>query len=378
MKVKVNREAALDALQLALAVAGGSGKADVSSLRDVRLEAEGSELRITATDYEIGLHNAVPAEVGSKGAVMVPAHRLVDILRESDSEEVELVSSGAHLKLKMPGSKYTINGHDPTEFPDLPDPDVYGGPAVDAARLRDMVRRVSYAAASERSRYTLNGVRWEAASNQKKGGIRLVATDGRRLAMDEIAAEKKVKKLETGIVPIKATAILEKVLAGAADEALATVRIADNRLIVAVGSVRFSALLLEGQYPDYRGVIREPGEVQAETEAASLCKSVRQAAVASDSTERSVIMTIESGTTTLTSRSSGVGGGAAEVQVGELDWSGGGEKVEAAFDVTYLLDALKAFGTERVTLDVKSAKAAAILRSGGDYLAVVMPITLPD
>ena len=139
-----------------------------------------------------------------------------------------------------------------------------------------------------------------------------------------------------------------------------------------------SALLLEGQYPDYRGVIREPGEVQAETEAASLCKSVRQAAVASDSTERSVIMTIESGTTTLTSRSSGVGGGAAEVQVGELDWSGGGEKVEAAFDVTYLLDALKAFGTERVTLDVKSAKAAAILRSGGDYLAVVMPITLPD
>ena len=378
MKVKVNREAALDALQLALAVAGGSGKADVSSLRDVRLEAEGSELRITATDYEIGLHNAVPAEVGSKGAVMVPAHRLVDILRESDSEEVELVSSGAHLKLKMPGSKYTINGLDPSEFPDVPDPDVSGGPAVDAARLRDMVRRVSYAAASERSRYTLNGVRWEAASNQKKGGIRLVATDGRRLAMDEIAAEKKVKKLETGIVPIKATAILEKVLAGAADEALATVRIADNRLIVAVGSVRFSALLLEGQYPDYRGVIREPGEVQAETEAASLCKSVRQAAVASDSTERSVIMTIESGTTTLTSRSSGVGGGAAEVQVGELDWSGGGEKVEAAFDVTYLLDALKAFGTERVTLDVKSAKAAAILRSGGDYLAVVMPITLPD
>ena len=377
MKVTANRGAALEALQLAAAVVGGA-RSDLAVRQDIRIEADGSELRLAATDYEISLHNAVAAKVSKKGALVVPVARMVNILKESDDEEVEFSSDGPHLKIRLPGANYTINGAGPDDYPEVPDPSPDGGPVVDAAALRAMIRRVQYAAAAERSRYTLNGVRWEAARSHAKGGLRLVATDGRRLAMDELCAEKKVKKIKTGIVPLKAMSVLEKVLAGAADEAKVTANVVDNRVVVGVGMVRFSALLLEGNYPEYESVIRDPGEDVAEIDGPALLKAVRQAAVVSDDQSRAVRMTIEGGVTTLSSRSAGDGGGKAEVLVGGLDWSGGKKSVTVAFDQTFLADALKAVGSGKATLDVVSASASAVLRSGESHVNVIMPITEPD
>lgn len=372
MQVQVPREPFLGALQVAQSVVGG-GRADRTSAQDVRLIADKQGLRCLATDYELAVRLVVAgAEIVEPGEAVVPVTRLVGILRENDAATVTLKSNGAHLDITVPGAKYQVNGAAPDEFPEVPEPDPADGIEIDAQVLRDMIKRTQFAAATERSRYTLNGVRWEGI----KGGLRLVATDGRRLALIDFktGGTGHAKAVPPAIVPLKATAVLEKVLA-AAGETTVRCKVVDNRIVMAAGDTLFSALLLEGQYPEYGGVIRDPGDHPAQVEPAALLRAVRQATPLADHETRAVQVTFKKGTAVFEAKSSGAGGGTAEVR---LDVPYTGPTVKIAFDPAFLSDALRALGNREATLDVVGPSAAAVLRTDDGYTNVIMPITLAD
>jgi DNA polymerase III subunit beta len=373
MQAQIPREPLLAALQVAHSVIGGGG-ADRTVVQDVRLTATADGITLRTTDYELGIRLQVPeSEVMEPGEVVVPVARLIKILRESEAPAVRCTTDDAHLKLELPGAKYTVHGVPPEEFPEFPEPEASGGVELPAGALREMIRRTQFAAATERSRYTLNGVRWEG----HRGVLRLVATDGRRLALTEhkTTGGAAAKAIPPAIVPLKATAVLEKMLAGMADDTIVTCKVVENRLAVSAGATHFSALLLEGQYPDYQGVIREPGERPLAIEPSGLLKALRQAMPLTEDESRAVKVTFTTGQATLTARLSGSGGGDAEVEV-ELPYTG--KPLTSAFDSVYLRDALRVLGTAATELDVTSASAAAVLRTVDGYINVVMPITLPD
>jgi len=363
MQAQVPREPFLGALQVAQSVVSG-GRADRTSVQDVRLIGDTHGLRCLATDYELGVRLIVEgAEIKTKGEVVVPVTRLVGILRESDAATVELQSDGAHLQINVPGAEYHVNGAAPEEFPEVPEPDPSDGIEIDAPVLRDMIKRTQFAAATERSRYTLNGVRWEGI----RGGLRLVATDGRRLALidHKTGGTGHAKAVPASIVPLKATAVLEKVLAGSGDAAVLC-KVVDNRVVVAAGDTLFSALLLEGQYPEYGQVIRAPGDHPAQVEPAALLRAVRQATPLTDQETRATVFE---------AKSAGAGGGTAKVEI-ELPYKG--PKVTIAFDPAFLSDALRALGSHEASLDVAGPSAAAVLRTEDGYTNVIMPITLAE
>ena len=200
MRAQIPREPLLGALQVAQSVVGGGG-ADRTVVQDVRITAGPDGIRLRATDYELGARLVVPeSEVMEQGDAVVPVARLVKILREAEAPSVLCFTEGAHLKIELPTARYTVNGVAPEEFPEFPEPDAKGGVSIAANELRTMVRRTQYAAATERSRYTLNGVRWEGV----RGGLRLVATDGRRLAMVEHKTDGGTasKVIPPAIVPL--------------------------------------------------------------------------------------------------------------------------------------------------------------------------------
>ncbi|MHC5019749.1 MAG: DNA polymerase III subunit beta [Planctomycetota bacterium] len=372
MQAQVPREPFLGALQVAQSVVSG-GRADRTSVQDVRLIADKKGLRCLATDYELGVRLRVDgAEVKEPGEAVVPVTRLVGILRESDAATVDLQTDGAHLQIEVPGAHYHVNGAAPEEFPEVPEPDASDGIEIDAAVLRDMIKRTQFAAATERSRYTLNGVRWEGI----RGGLRLVATDGRRLALidHKTGGTGHAKAVPPAIVPLKASAVLEKVLAAAGDGTV-TCRVVDNRVVVAAGDTLFSALLLEGQYPEYQGVIREAGDNPAQVDPGALLRAVRQAAPLTDQETRAIQVTFKKGAAIFEAQSAGAGGGSAKV---EIDLAYKGPKVKIAFDPAFLSDALRALGGHEASLDVAGPSAAAVLRTEDGYTNVIMPITLAD
>lgn len=67
---------------------------------------------------------------------------------------------------------------DPANFPDIPIFSDEKYHEMTAGTMRAMIRRTVFASASEMARYTMTGALWEL----EKDSVRLVATDGRRLA----------------------------------------------------------------------------------------------------------------------------------------------------------------------------------------------------
>jgi hypothetical protein len=58
-----------------------STRTSVQILSGILLEAEGSELRLAATDMELSLRTALEAEVSGEGEIVVPGRLLLDVIR---------------------------------------------------------------------------------------------------------------------------------------------------------------------------------------------------------------------------------------------------------------------------------------------------------
>ncbi|MCI0341955.1 MAG: DNA polymerase III subunit beta [Planctomycetales bacterium] len=369
MKTQIPREPFLGALQVAASVVIGA-RGDRQTLQDVKVVAGETGVRLYATDYELGLRLSVPgAEVHEAGTVVVGAARLLAVLRELDSPTLDLSSEGTNLEIRAPGARYTIHTAPAEEFPEVPEPDLEGAVTLPREDLRGMIRRTQYAAATEKSRYALHGVRWEA----RKGRLRLVATDGRRLAL----VEKKGIGGGTGgltgaIVPLKAMAVLEKILGEDPAQSVAA-KVLENRIVIGTERALLTALLLEGQYPEYEAVIPAAGNAPVKGKAGVLLRGVRQAAPLADVASRAIRLRLRPGGALLKARSAGAGGGEAEV---EIPLAYEGPEISAAFNPDYLADALRAAGEAEVTLDMTGTATAAAIREGEGNVAVIMPVTL--
>jgi len=97
---------------------------------------------------------------------------------------------------------------------------------------------------------------------------------------------------------------------------------------------------------------------------------IRQAAVLSSRDSRSVSLTVSQGEMVV--ESSSAESGEAHIR---LPVSYEGDPIRIRFNPDYLLDGVKAFGDDRVRLEMKDGTRAAVMRSGADYFYLLMPIT---
>ena len=127
------------------------------------------------------------ARVEEDGVVVVPASRLVSVLREvgEGTKDITLVGADGRLDIDTEQCHFRIHGDDPAEFPAVPAFPATALASVDSAVLRGMIDRTLFATAREPGRFALHGVQLRFS----KGELELVATDGRRLAKAVTATE---------------------------------------------------------------------------------------------------------------------------------------------------------------------------------------------
>ncbi|NNM29551.1 MAG: DNA polymerase III subunit beta, partial [Akkermansiaceae bacterium] len=180
MKFRIARDAFLDSLQQVQHVV--STRTTLPILSNVLIEAAGNELRLTTTDLDVGVSGTVEAEVSKEGSTTLPVKRLVSIIRELPSAEVDIEIDGKDVASITSGpSFFKIIGLAKGEFPPLPDFKDAKDYKISQELLKESLRRTSYAISSDETRYVLNGI----FAAFKEGKLTLVATDGRRLAMVE-------------------------------------------------------------------------------------------------------------------------------------------------------------------------------------------------
>lgn len=370
MKVTSVRDGLLSACQLVgAAVAARSTKPILSNLKAI---AQDDALTLMATDLEVGIRYELRGvTVLRAGEAILPAARLVSILKETGDGEITLDAGPEVTTIKLTGGRYELPGGDPAEFPDVPAFDAgerYH--EVTAGVLRTLIRRTAFAAEKKEStRWAVTGVLWEATDGQ----VRLVATDTKRLALTsgpaEVVGEADAKP-HSHLVPLKAIQLLDRTLSDDGERVRVSLR--PNMALFQTERAVLHTQLVEGRFPPYRDIIPKKLAVKLTVGTHDLLARVRQAAIMTDDESKRVDFAFEPGRAVLTAR--GAETGSSEVTLDLPEYAG--PELKIAFDPAYLTDMLRAVeGEPTATLELTDGSKPAVFRVGDDYTYLVMPLS---
>ena len=361
------------ALSDALGVVGGvvARRTPTPVLTCVRLTAQDGHLAMAATDTEASLRLVLDkVEVEKDGELLIPANKLLQIIRACDSATITLNGKGHHVQIVSEGSNFKLNGYDPAEAPEIPEfnPDDVDC-TVEGGTLVPLVARSLFAAADEHSRYAINGVLFD--RTEKK--LRFVATDGRRLAVAAGDCEQGEGDRRC-IVPSKALSLVRQLVRSA--DTTVSISVNDHHVTFhvdeATGPSTLTTTLVEGKFPPFEDVIPKDQDKRCTIDREVLRSAIVRAALLTSEESRSVCMKFENEQLTLSSHEPEMG--EAVIQLPLNDWEG--DELEINFNPNLLGDALKVIDTDQVLLEFKSSNKPGVLRTGRDFTYVLVPLNL--
>lgn len=367
MKVVVQTAAMREALNLAGSTVAARTPKPV--LQCVKLQASDNTLTLLSTDLEAGCRYQITAvQVEEEGEALAPAERINGIVRESaDDEALTLQTEKQTLHVKGGGTHFKVFGYDPGEYPEVADFDGDGDLKVSAEMLGGMIEKTLFATAKAHSHYAISGVLWEAEGKK----LKLVATDGHRLALVNGAAAGQVSKKVNAIVPTKMMGLLSRLIAAGAGEETFEVKVQENQVLVRTARAILVSTLVQGNFPKYQDVIPKQTTCKAEVKTAQFEHRLRQAALLTDEESRGVKFGFAPEQLTLSSRSPETGEAEVTCPI-EYD----GEEMDIAFNPAFLLDALRVAEADSVTLEMNASNKPALMKAGGDFQYVLMPVEL--
>ena len=375
MKVICDRAALVDALN----TVGGivANRTPTPVLKCLKLTASNTDpsgLILTATDLEVGLRLGVAqVDVEEEGVAAIPADKLSQIARACEDPTLTIETEDHTVHIRAAGSHFKVFGYDPSEFPPVRDfSEATVDCEIEAETLRKLITRTLFAAAVEHSRYAINGVLFERDGNQ----LRMVATDGRRLAM-ATGESKGGQGKRTCIIPSKALKIVTKII----DDPEMPVRLAieEHQILIAIGDpdsacevAVLSSNLVEGAFPPFEDVVPTEQDKKVSFDAAILGSAVRRAALLTNEESKGVRMSFADDKLTLTSRAPEMGEATVEVDLDDYT----GDPLEIGFNPSFITDALSVVNADKVIIELKSPNKPGVLRSGSDFTYVLMPVNL--
>jgi DNA polymerase III subunit beta len=346
-------------------------RATIPVLSHFFLEAEGFELRISATDLEIAARTACPAKVKAKGAAVIPGLRFLDIVRSAPDGEIRcraLENNWVNTTYRR--SSFKLVGLPKEDFPKLPRvPEPMA--KIDAALLADCVEKTAFAMSSEESRYCLNG----ALLKLRPDGVTMVATDGHRLALVERKDQSLGLKEEVSVlVPRKVLFALGRLAKEGVEGAAVEMSKNKSHLFFALGSRLLAARLLEGQFPNFESVLPKENGKAVELDRATFEGMIRRVALLADGRMRGICLAL--GTNALEVSSSSADYGEAREMI---ETAYAGDALQIGFNADYLLDFLGAVRSATgIRIELKDPESAAQFRvaaEGSDaYRYVLMPL----
>lgn len=341
---------------------------DLPMLASVRLDLNGC-LKLSGTDLDVTLRSECPAE-GDTGVAVVSARKLYDVIRACPDGDLRLslIEKDRWLSVDSAGSSLKLANGEAQHYPAVPQVPTTEGLSVPAAMFRRMIEMVAFVPIKEESRYALAGALLEA----NDGWLRLIATDGHRLALAETEHDGTVRT----IIPEKALDALLKVCTGDGD---VIIRADDSKghLFFETGDRLLSARGLAGQFPAYDLVIPKSNNISVTVSTERLAQGVKRVALTADERSHGIKLKLGAGRMVLSSRAADIGESTETISV---DYSG--SEVEIGFNANYVLDFLGVVGSDETLIEMSDPDEPALFRPAARgegepaYRFVVMPLRL--
>ncbi|GJL62820.1 MAG: DNA polymerase III subunit beta [Nitrospirales bacterium] len=373
MKVRIQRQDLLTALQRVQGVVEKRNTMPI--LANILLEAKSEGLDILATDLELAMRGLYKATVDEPGSVTFSARKLFEILKEIREQEIQLhVADNSWVTIKAGRSEFRVVGLPSQDYPSLPAIERDGLIPLPAAGLLELIRRTIFAVGDNDTRYVLNGVLVSIMSgNAKTATLRLVGTDGHRLAMAEeevVIDQAQLPAPETKvIIPKKAAIEIRRLLEEDDNEPL--IGFTKNMVIFRKSGLVLTSRVMEGAYPNYQQVMPKESPQKIKISKDEFEGAIRRVSLLSKDKSYAIKLSFTQDRIHLSSSNPDLGEANEEISAEHQ-----GEDFSTGFNARYLLDVLGAIEGESLTLQMETPLSPCLIQEFGNpkFKAVVMPV----
>lgn len=367
MKFTVSREALLKPLQLVTGVV--ERRQTLPVLANVLLVLEKNQLSLTGTDLEVEIVGRLNLEGDvSEGEITVPAKKFLDICKAlPEGSNIEFTQDEQKVIVKSGRSRFSLSTLPANDFPAVEEGARDLSFSCPQKSIKELIEKTSFAMAQQDVRYYLNGMLWEIRPQQ----LRVVTTDGHRLAMCTKDINVDVSDVRQAILPRKGVIELSRLLGE--DDDQVEVLMGTNHIRAITDAYTFTSKLVDGKFPDYERVLPKGGDKVVIGDRAELKSAFARTSILSNEKYRGVRLLLETGTLTVIANNPEQE--EAEDQVA-VDYTGDG--LEVGFNVSYLQDVANVIQTETLKITLSDSNSSALIETpnGSEALYVVMPMRL--
>ncbi len=366
MKTIIKREDILSPLQNVIGAV--ERRQTLPILGNILLRSNESELTITATDLEIEMVSPLTGSNSAEFQTTLPARKLLDICKAlPDDSSIEFHIEETKVTLTSGRSRFTLASLPASEFPGLDDIDPLQSFSLPQKQLKLLFDSTAFAMAQQDVRYYLNGILVELSPDR----IKLVATDGHRLALSEYQTDIGISEDKQIIVPRKGVIELSRLLDNS--DSPAEITLSKNHIRIKTDSLTFTSKLIDGKFPEYKRVIPVDGNRIIEVNRESLKQTLSRISILSNEKYRGIRLILTNDNLSIQANNPDQEEAEEELTVEYKD-----SDMEIGFNVTYLIDVLNVLDSEKVLVKLKDSNSSCIICDSKDSnsLYVVMPMRL--
>lgn len=371
MRIEIEKDILLKAVTTADSVI--SSKNVNTILSHCLFTASNDRLFISATDNEIGIRTEVEALTDGDFSFTVNGGVLAQILKELPKGAVVLSideSYSISVKSKSPGFKGNLSlvGTEKGDFPDIPNFVTEGSVEMDQAVLKDMIRKVHFAASTDTVKPVFNGVY---LALEEGNMLTAVASDSRRLSLMKSRIEKTAASVDGIIVPLKTINELYRLLSSG----ICRLNFRNNQCFFMIGSTEIVSRIIDGQFPNYKQVIPRDFIAHCIVDTKKFTESLKRVMIMTREPTYKITLRFTKGSLQLESRLPDVGESQESV---EAEFNG--DEILLGINSQYLMDAIKEMDSisARIAITGQLSPVTVQPEGGVDMVSVIMPIQIKN
>jgi DNA polymerase-3 subunit beta len=366
MQFTINREQLLTPLQQIVSVI--EKRQTMPILANLLLQVDRDNITLTGTDLEVQIVVRVANETINQGSITVPARKLLDICRLLPAQAViKMEQQGDKIKVTSGGGRYTLSTLPAENYPDFVETPMDCQFSLRTGQLKKALNKTLFAMGNQDVRYYLNGLLLQLSNNS----LKLVASDGHRLALYEDSIETSTGQEMRVIVPRKGIVELNRLLDDS-DELL-TVQLSNNNIRIFNCALTFSAKLIDAKYPDFSKVLQQTFLDPIRIEKQGFKDALTRVAILSNEKFRGITLDIKDNRVQISTHNP-----EHEEAEEDLPIEFSGDPMNIAFNVQYLLDAVGNLDAEQAMLTVAGNCSCCFVEEpeASNYRFVVMPMRM--
>lgn len=344
-------------------------KSSEASLSGVYMEAKDNKLVLYCYDIERGIRTEIDADVKKEGCIIAD-YQIVPIIHSLNGGEVYIeVDDNYIINIKNDESELQIMGRDGSSYPKIPEVRGFSSFTISRRQLKNVISKTMFAVSDDESKPILKGSLFEISD----GKLTVSAIDGFRFTVrTEKSTVDKSDLNVSFILPGKAEQNLLRIIDDSDDNI--SCELANKHIIFVMDNLYILIRLLEGDFPSYQKFIPQYN-VKAVVDKQELIASLERVNIINAKKKTSAKLTFVNDQLKIFCKTDL--GQVSDVISVYME----GDPIEANFNQSYLLDALRACDDEKVVLRVAGQGRGLVIvareedeKDDSSYLQLVMPV----